>query len=131
MVFVHCPVGAEDGLDHHENEYVICNCCTCGCVPYIINRELGQKVYPLIRGAYVAVTDLDRCAGHGECGSACPFDVRLVQSDTSRLVDDCYGCGVCVAACPEQAISMRPRAGAAPEALLAITPDRQTQGKQV
>jgi NAD-dependent dihydropyrimidine dehydrogenase PreA subunit len=122
MVFVHCPVHAHrstqrdeglpaEGLQRasnvtHGNEYVICNCCTCGCVPYMLNRDLGQRVYPLLRGAYVADTDLDRCAGHGECVEACPFDVRAVVDGKGQLVDACFGCGVCVAACPAQAIQM-------------------------
>jgi ferredoxin len=88
------------------NEYVICNCCTCGCVPYILNRELGQKVYPLLRGAFVAETDLDRCAGHGACVEACPFGVRAVAAGKAQLVEACFGCGACVAACPERAIEM-------------------------
>lgn len=124
MVFVHCPVHAHrsthrdrglptEGLRGaspatHDNEYVICNCCTCGCVPYMLNRDLGQRVYPLLRGAYVAETDLERCTGHGGCVEACPFDVRSVVDGKVRLVEACFGCGVCVGACPEQAIQMRP-----------------------
>ena len=124
MVFVHCPVHAHrstqtekslsveglrpESLIRYGNEYVICNCCTCGCVPYMLNHDLGQRVYPLLRGEYVAETDLDRCAGHGECVEACPFDVRAVVDGKARLVDACFGCGVCVAVCPEQAIQMRP-----------------------
>jgi ferredoxin len=88
------------------NEYVICNCCTCGCVPYILNRELGQRAYPLLRGEFVAETDLARCAGHGACVEACPFGVRAVEDGKARLVEACFGCGVCVAACPERAIAM-------------------------
>jgi Pyruvate/2-oxoacid:ferredoxin oxidoreductase delta subunit len=90
----------------HANEYVICNCCTCGCVPYILNRDLGQRVYPLLRGAYVAHTDLDRCTGHDGCIAACPFDARAMEDGKARLVDTCFGCGLCVAACPEAAITM-------------------------
>ena len=122
MVFVHCPVeahqqdrssehahdsGRAQGHSHaHGNEYVICNCCTCGCVPYILNRDLGQRVYPLLRGAYAVHTDLDRCTGHGGCVSACPFEVRALEGGKARLVDACFGCGLCVSACPEGAITM-------------------------
>jgi NAD-dependent dihydropyrimidine dehydrogenase PreA subunit len=114
MVFVHCPVDAhrqaQDGGHAHShatgNEYVICNCCTCGCVPYILNRDLGQRVYPLLRGAYAAHTDLDRCTGHGGCVSACPFEVRALEGGKARLVDACFGCGLCVSACPAGAIMM-------------------------
>jgi len=101
MVFIHCPVNG-------DNEYVICNCCPCGCVPYILNRELGQKVYPLLHGEYLAATDLMRCTGHGACVAACPFGARRVVDERATLVNPCFGCGVCVAACPEGAITMKP-----------------------
>jgi ferredoxin len=116
MVFVHCPVhehrSSRSGQpatrdDGESNEYVICNCCPCGCVPYILNRDLGQRVYPLLRGAYVAETDLARCTGHGACDTACPFGVRAVVDGKAQLVGACFGCGVCVEACPEGAIVMR------------------------
>jgi ferredoxin len=100
MVFVHCPV-------NEENEYVICNCCTCGCVPYILNRELGQRAYPLLKGRWVAVTDPARCTGHGACLTACPFDARTLRDGKAQLVNPCFGCGLCIDACPEQAIVMR------------------------
>jgi NAD-dependent dihydropyrimidine dehydrogenase PreA subunit len=132
MVFVHCPVhehrvtasGAPRCVGQHPNaperagrelstgaqhgnEYVICNCCPCGCVPYMLNRDLGQRAYPLLRGTYLAETDLARCAGHGACVDACPFDVRAVVDGKAQLVDACFGCGVCVDVCPEGAIVMR------------------------
>ena len=118
MVFVHCPVHEHGkghahgeahvlaGAQETSNEYVICNCCTCGCVPYMLNRELGQRAYPLLAGEFVAETDPERCAGHGACVAACPFDVRAVEGGVARLTAACFGCGVCVAACPEGAIEM-------------------------
>lgn len=100
MVFVHCPV-------NQANEYVICNCCTCGCVPYILNRELGQRAYPLLRGDWAAVTDVARCTGRGACVDACPFGARALHDGKAELVGTCFGCGVCADACPEAAIIMR------------------------
>jgi ferredoxin len=102
MVFVHCPV-------NQENEYVICNCCPCGCMPYILNRELGQRVSPLLEGRWAAVTEPTRCTGHGMCVPACPFGARGLVDGLARLVDRCFGCGRCAAVCPEGAISMRER----------------------
>jgi ferredoxin len=100
MIFIHCPVNL-------YNEYVICNCCTCGCVPYIINRELGQKNYPLIDGYYMAVTDSARCRGCGKCVEICPFDARVSIGKTSITGNNCHGCGLCSYACPEGAITMK------------------------
>lgn len=115
MVFVHCPVHehrpaspGEQGTLYGEetNEYVICNCCPCGCVPYILNRDLGQRAYPLLRGTHIAETDPDRCTGHGACEDACPFGARAIVDGKAQLVDACFGCGVCAGACPEGAIVM-------------------------
>jgi Pyruvate/2-oxoacid:ferredoxin oxidoreductase delta subunit len=132
MLFVHCPVEqhrsfhsrtpnrqaggeqgpaasrAEDPPGLQGNEYVICNCCTCGCVPYILNRDLGQRAYPLLRGSYVAHTDFSRCSGHGACVEACPFSVRALVDGRGQLVAPCFGCGLCASACPEGAIVMQP-----------------------
>ena len=99
MVFVHCPA-------HGGPEYVICNCCTCGCVPYILNRELGQKVYPFIPGPYISRTDPARCEGLGECLKACPFGARSIKNGKSTLTGICFGCGKCADACPNKAITM-------------------------
>jgi len=103
MVFVHCPI-------NQENEYVICNCCTCGCVPYILNRDLGQRAYTLLRGPYIAETDLALCSGHGACVTACPFGVRALVAGKVQMMEACYGCGLCAAVCPEGAIQIQ-RAG--------------------
>ena len=101
MVFVHCPVNPVPG-----NEYVICNCCTCGCVPYLLNRELGQRIYPLLQGAYAARVNPDRCTGHGDCVAACPFNALSLVSGQARVVGTCYGCGRCAVVCPEGAVEM-------------------------
>lgn len=119
MVFVHCPIGehghapGNDGSSglHLGHEYVICNCCNCGCVPYILNRELGQRFYPLLQGAYVAHTEAGRCTGDGACVAACPFSARAVIDRHAILVNTCFGCGLCAAACPEGAITMQLRGG--------------------
>jgi len=101
MVFFHCP---STGIA----EYAICNCCECGCVPFILNRELGQKSFPFFRGESVAVADHEKCRGHGKCVDACPFDARSVLDGTGAT-HNCYGCGLCVYSCPENAISLRER----------------------
>jgi ferredoxin len=100
MVFVHCPVNL-------YNEYVICNCCTCGCVPYIINRDLGQLNYPLIDGYYLAITDKKKCKACGDCVTICPFDARRMVKNIGRTAHNCFGCGLCAYHCTQGAISMK------------------------
>jgi ferredoxin len=99
MLFYHFP-------SHGKAEYVICNCCECGCVPYIINRELGQRYFPLLRGHSVAVTIEEKCDGSGECVAACPFGQREIINGKGATLD-CFGCGLCAAACPANAILMK------------------------
>lgn len=100
MVFVHCPANL-------YNEYVICNCCTCGCVVYILNRDLGQLNYPLIDGYYMAVTDTAKCKGCAACVEVCPFGARELTGGKSMTAHNCYGCGLCFYRCPEKAIAMK------------------------
>jgi ferredoxin len=99
MVFIHCPVSL-------YNEYVICNCCTCGCVPYIINRDLTQMNYPLIDGFFLARTDRGACKACGACVEACPFSARTLSEGKSGTSGNCFGCGLCLHACPEHAITL-------------------------
>ena len=99
MVFVHCPVNL-------YNEYAICNCCTCGCVPYIINRDLSQMNYPLIDGYFLAATDRTKCRACRQCIETCPFSAREIVLGKGKTAGNCFGCGLCHYACPEGAIEM-------------------------
>jgi len=107
MIFLHCMLGGA------VNEYVICNCCTDGCVPYIANRTFGQRRFRLVRGDWTASVDEGICAGCGECEEACPFGERRVVGGRS-YVYDCYGCGLCLTRCPEGATAMLQRGDSAP-----------------
>jgi len=102
QVFVHCMYGGA------INEWAICNCCTDGCVPYILNRTLGQEVFPLIRGDEFSVTDkemCDRSKCSDECIEVCPFDARNIVNNVVK-VGDCFGCGLCELKCPNDAIKL-------------------------
>ena len=99
MVFLHCLLGGA------VNEYVICNCCTDGCVPYILNRCLGQDIYPLVRGEWSASVDATRCERCGACVEACPFSARVIVEGEPRVLE-CYGCGLCAAGCGSGASTM-------------------------
>ena len=87
------------------NEYVICNCCTDGCVPYILNRSLGQGIFPLVKGDMRAAVDPLTCRECGTCVEVRPFSCRLISGGHSTVID-CYGCGLCAARCPYGASQM-------------------------
>ncbi|MFH1149856.1 MAG: 4Fe-4S binding protein [Actinomycetota bacterium] len=101
MVFLHCLLGGA------VNEYVICNCCTDGCVPYILNRTLGQDVYPLVKGDWRAAVNPEACRACRTCVEVCPFSARVLVDGTPRVLE-CFGCGLCAANCPHSATTMAP-----------------------
>jgi Na+-translocating ferredoxin:NAD+ oxidoreductase subunit B len=98
MLFHHCPSTA-------CAEYVICNCCVCGCTIHAINRELGQNNFPLLASGWISVTNAGKCAGRGKCIEICPFGARGIENGKT-VTTGCTGCGLCVPACPENAITM-------------------------
>ncbi|MHB8895482.1 MAG: 4Fe-4S dicluster domain-containing protein [Candidatus Geothermincolia bacterium] len=100
MVFLHCLLGGA------MNEYVICNCCTDGCVPYLLNRTLGQDIYPLVKGEWRAVVDKDSCERCGKCIDVCPFGARVLAADGPSVLE-CFGCGLCASRCAARATTMR------------------------
>ena len=99
MVFLHCLIGGA------MNEYVICNCCTDGCVPYILNRSLGQAIYPVVKGDWRATADAGACVACGACVEVCPFAARELKGG-KPVVLECFGCGLCAARCPTGATRM-------------------------
>lgn len=99
MVFRHCMLGGA------VNEYVICNCCTDGCVPYIANRTFGQDCYPLVKGDFRATVVPSLCVACGDCSRACPFGARELRNGICQVID-CYGCGLCALTCAKGASQM-------------------------
>jgi len=94
MVFVHCP--ADTGM----NEYVICNCCADGCVPFLLNKVFGQDGFPLVRGEYLAETEYGQCRGCGECLDVCPWEARAAINGAAVVDEEkCFGCGLCARTC--------------------------------
>ncbi len=114
MVFVHCVLGGA------LNEYVICNCCTDGCVPYLANRAFGQKQAPLIAGDHIADLVQETCEACGKCVPVCPWSLRsLVDGKLTVRLDGCMGCGLCKRACPTGSALMKRK----PQALRWRTPE--------
>lgn len=54
-------------------------------------------------GAQVAVRDVAKCRGCGECQRRCRFDAITVQEIRGSR---CEGCGLCVLACPSGALAL-------------------------
>lgn len=93
MVFLHFP-------HHGFEEYVICNCCTDGCVPYLANRYFGQEGFSLIKGEYEAYVRRDLCKLCGECTEVCPWNARIIENQKLIVnVWSCFGCGLCRQVC--------------------------------
>jgi ferredoxin len=46
-----------------------------------------------------------KCAGHGACVQACPYNAIRINPDTGKAIK-CIQCGECVERCPVNAIWM-------------------------
>jgi heterodisulfide reductase subunit A-like polyferredoxin len=70
--------------------------------------EAQRNGTPMIASSgYVAVVDMDLCAGCGGCAGVCQFAAISVDDGLARIDGiACMGCGVCVAHCPQDAISL-------------------------
>jgi len=55
----------------------------------------------------IVVVAMERCAGCGQCVSACPYQaIKLEQGLASINGYLCKGCGTCTAVCPNKAVSL-------------------------
>lgn len=106
----------EEGLVHFVDNAVgdikhNCNCCGCACwnVGALKRRKIPRDA--IMATYFIRETDLDECAGCGECAEICPVDAVRMEYDIPMVdLDWCIGCGVCVSRCPTEAakIGLRP-----------------------
>lgn len=100
MVFIHCSTASS------VNEYVICNCCTCGCKVHLLNRTMGQENFPLRDGGFRSFHDPGKCKRCGRCVDRCPFGAIALEGNLIRITD-CYGCGICEQVCENGAYTVK------------------------
>ncbi|MHB8895585.1 MAG: 4Fe-4S dicluster domain-containing protein [Candidatus Geothermincolia bacterium] len=86
--------------------FVMCNCCSDGCLPLLAMRFYGGARYPMHRGKLRAFVEDGRCQGCGKCVDACVFGARSLKADGLAAVNGCYGCGLCVTFCPSGASAL-------------------------
>jgi electron transport complex protein RnfB len=108
---VHSPGNYQDG-----NTY-ICNCCICCCG---VLRNVAEFSIPtaIASSDFVAVADVEDCAGCGDCLERCQFGaLALAAEHDFRGGDDvcvvdvgcCVGCGLCATVCPSEALHLERR----------------------
>jgi carbon-monoxide dehydrogenase iron sulfur subunit len=51
----------------------------------------------------VVIVNNRKCAGHGDCVKACPYNAIRINPDTGKAIK-CIQCGQCVDRCPADAI---------------------------
>lgn len=91
------------------NLYVICNCCTCCCVPYRLRSEFGIE-NAVEKGNLVARLDSSRCRRCFKCVESCP-EKAIFPDDGSVDTRKCLGCGLCLRSCEHRALTMVLRVG--------------------
>ncbi|HSR32151.1 MAG TPA: 4Fe-4S binding protein [Anaerolineae bacterium] len=100
---VHSPGNFRDGHNY------ICNCCTCCCG---VLRSVAEFSVPtaIASSDFVAVVDVELCAGCGDCVARCQFGALAVPDDRCLLdAGRCVGCGLCVTVCPSDALRLARR----------------------
>jgi ferredoxin len=79
--------------------FVLCNCCTDGCLPLLARKHYGSDRYPFHRGKERTYVETSACQACGTCVEMCPFEARSRGPDRRARVGVCYGCGLCVSHC--------------------------------
>ena len=106
----------EEGLLHviHHciapNEYAICNCCSCCCVPLRQRKDYGI-VNAVLAGDMQAQADNQRCISCNACAQVCPLGALVCHFEDGKEgvqidMDKCLGCGLCIDCCPAEALSL-------------------------
>ncbi len=88
----------------------ICNCCSDCCVVLAALKKHPRPA-EMIRPAYSAFVDPERCEACETCLGTCPMDAIAMGVRNVMEVDlyRCIGCGLCVKGCPVEAIHLKPK----------------------
>ncbi|MHA1786124.1 MAG: 4Fe-4S binding protein [Candidatus Helarchaeota archaeon] len=84
----------------------ICNCNKEICLPLLWYKKKDFRFYA--KPHNIAVVDLEKCTGCGNCVSRCPINARKMVNGKSIVLDHCFGCGTCRVTCEGNAITMVP-----------------------
>jgi len=106
----------ERGLIHQtvfypspEYFYVICNCCTCCCIPLNRMQRFGRSD-SVTASDFCIQWNKDLCSECLACLERCHFGaIRLEKGLLTVEPDTCYGCGLCVTTCPRGALALKIR----------------------
>lgn len=98
---------------HHciaPNEYAICSCCSCCCVPLRQRMDYGI-VNAVLAGDMKAQADNQKCISCNACVQVCPPGAVVCHLEESQEgvqidQDKCLGCGLCTDHCPTEAIHL-------------------------
>jgi len=102
---------AKSGLVHsvsntRDENFYICNCCTCSCGILRGLAELGIA-NAVARSPFINQVDDSLCIACETCAEYCQFDALELVGKTMHVNrSKCVGCGVCVPACEENAMSL-------------------------
>ncbi len=98
---------------HHciaPNEYAICSCCSCCCVPLRQRMDYGI-VNAVLAGDRQAQADNQKCISCNNCVQICPVGALtgyFEEGGEGVLIDldKCLGCGLCIDSCPVEALCL-------------------------
>ncbi len=76
----------------------------------LMMEDMGypEDTVTLLRNAFTAVVDEDKCVACGNCYALCPFDAVTMKPPGVSSIDPekCRGCGICVPFCTGMAIEL-------------------------
>ncbi|MHA1146233.1 MAG: 4Fe-4S binding protein [Candidatus Helarchaeota archaeon] len=102
---VHTFLGPCDAI-YGSVMLTICNCNPNVCLPLLWHKRKNFSFYR--KSHNIAVVDVDKCTGCGNCIKRCPINARALSDGKPIVLDHCFGCGTCRVTCEGQATRIVP-----------------------